>query len=266
MKAYGKKIGLLSGCALATLLLGACGGGPAPGAPGSVVNSQSPQPAKATLDSVDYKIEKQDQSVRDAHGNVLVQFTYEQVVLSGSQPEITAINRGIQQNCNTFLDPEKREEMESIANNMVKSGLLDPQKEKTWYLFNTTAAEVTENADGLFSIKLTAGWYMGGVMTQDYHGLNYNLHTGQPANLTELLGQDEGSATATLRDIVSKYLQQDPKVYCFADNLSKYTSTDKFDFYVQDGTITLVFPTYEFAPGVVGPTVIPTGLTVQPLS
>lgn len=249
---------------MAAVSLGACGGEPPPPTSASSVTSQTSEPAKSTLDSVDYKIEKQDQSIRNADGDMLVEITYDQVVLSGSQPEIAVINRDIKQNCDSFLNPKKRSELEDAANGMVKSGLLDPKKEPS-HLFNTAAAEVTENAHGLFSIKLTTGWYMGGVFNQDYHGLNYNLHTGKPATLPELLGQDESSVTATLRDIVSKFLQQDPQVYSSAHNLSKYTSTDKFGFYIKDGAITLVFPTYEFAPGAAGPTVIPTGLTVQPL-
>lgn len=268
MKKYRKKGCIFAGCALMAVLLGACGTDPqAPASPmissGNVSVMEPAEPE--SVDSVNYQMVKEDQSIRDDDGNLLVEFTYERIALSGSQPAVQAINQQIKNDCAKFLSSERRTDFETNAKNAVQGGSLNPQMENGHW-FNTAEATVTQNADGIFSIRMTTGWYMGGVFNQDYYGMNYNLHTGKSATLPELLGENEDTLTEKLREIVSTHLKADPGRFPSSENLSRYTSTDDFDFYVQDGKITLVFPTYEFGPGAAGATVIQTDLSIQPSS
>lgn len=209
---------------------------------------------------VSYEIVLRDNSIRNDNGDVLASVTYEQVVLQGSSPEIEAINELIEEDCNDFLEnssahyytPEELEETLEI--NGMDYGSL----------FNDAGATVTHNANGIFSIRISADWFMGGVYNADAYGLTYDVRTGREATIDGLLGLSEEDALATLNDVAYDYLVEYYGEALFCDPmeiLSQYSLED-YLFYVENGELVVTFYTYEFAPGAAGAATVHTGLMI----
>ena len=57
---------------------------------------------------------------------------------------------------------------------------------------NYATAKVTNNSDGILSIKMTTDWHMGGVYNTNVYGLNYNLNTGEELKLTDVFSLSAG--------------------------------------------------------------------------
>ena len=205
-----------------------------------------------------FSILENDDSIRTDRGDRLVTILYDQVILDTSQPQWAPINETIAGSYRAFREetdhlretpPETWEEM------LAQQGAL-------YGTFRCTCrAEVTNNSGGIFSIRMTRDWYMGGVFNQDYTGMTFDLTTGQQMELVQLSDLPEAEFTRQLKDIVcaelAEYvdvLHEDP-----AEVLEAYTLEDN-SFHIREGELVLTFPTYTFGPGAMGPTVIKTGL------
>ncbi len=219
-------------------------------------------PRSEPLDSVDYIIEVQDHSYRNEAGDAYVEITYARVILQGDDSVIGKINEAIEQDEQGFLTvinyvfDDSPEEWDAYLEQMY----LDVNN-----LFWTADAEVMTNSGGILSIRLSTGWFMGGVYNGDHYCLNFDLHTGQQLQLADLSDLPEEEFIRQLRDAVCADLEPE-REYLFsdpADVLANYTLED-FNYYLDNGQIVLEFPTYTFGPGAMGSTTVYTGIFVNP--
>ncbi len=212
-------------------------------------------------DSVSYQVLPQDCSYRNANGDVLVRIMYDLVVLDSVMPQSYEINALILADFENFIkgisyiyedSPEAWEEM------------LAAQALPYDSLMCTATAEVVTNGGGIFSIRYSTEWFMGGVYNADHYCLTFNLYTGQGLELAELSALDEEAFAQQLREAVCAYLEPmrnelfgDP-----AEILSQYSLED-FQYYLENGEIVLEFPTYTFGPGYLGSTTVYTGIYAE---
>ena len=205
-----------------------------------------------------YSILENDNSIRNDNGDILVKIRYDQLILDTARPEWKPINDRIAEHYRTFLaesaylSETPPEEWEAMLRDM---GALYGN------LFAVCTPEVTCNGGGIFSIRMTRDWFMGGVYNRDSWGLNFDLTTGQELPLARLSELPEAEFAQQLKTIVCQALEpnrdalfEDPAV-----TLEAYTLAD-FSFCIEKGELVLLFPTYTFGPGVLGATEVKTGL------
>lgn len=208
-----------------------------------------------------YELVREDCSLRNETGDILVESVYEKVVLQGYAPEITAINEAIQGDCNRFFAESGAKdylEPEQLENMIRDMGLAYGD------LFHNALAEVTHNQNGLLSICISTEWYLGGVFNGDYYGMTFDLKTGGQIQLSQLSDLPEEEFAVQLKQIAGDWLRKtygENLLWEPEEVLTSYTLSD-FLFYIADGELILTFPTYTFTAGAAGPAVIPTGLAV----
>lgn len=199
----------------------------------------------------EYDIQRQDESIYDGSGELLVEFYYDLVQLTGDRPEITSINQSLEADSEVFFTSNgSRSELEEMALSMPDYGPY----------FNTAEAKVVQNGDHLFSICITTGWYMGGVVNYDRYGLTYRLDTGEKLDVTDLIAQDQ-----QVLDAVMDYVKTHPEISWWDDveQIVEGSPLENLSFWIEDGQITVCYPTYTLAPGMDGAIVIPTGLPAE---
>lgn len=199
----------------------------------------------------EYRVERQDESIYDGSGELLVEFYYDLVKLTGDQQEITSINQSLEADCQVFFTLNgSRSELEEMALSMPDYGPY----------FNTAEANVVQNGDGLFSVCMTTSWYMGGVMNSDCYGLTYRLDTGEKLDVTDLVARDQ-----QVLDAVMDYINTNPQVSWWDDveQIVAESPLEDLGFWIEDGEITVCYPTYTLAPGADGAILIPTGLPAE---
>lgn len=212
-------------------------------------NQTLPDPQTAT-----YTIQREDRSYKNDRGEVLIQHWYDLVVLQGESDGIRAINQSLNDEMAGFFMSEKE---------LAESAEFPYLTPETAFL-STCEAEVTHNANGVFCIKFSTDWMMGGVYTGNYYGKTFQLKNGLPATLTELTGQDADSLEKRLKEIVWNYLTTEwkDKIDEYANNTLEEYTLEKFNFSIENGKIVLLFPTYTFSCGAVGPTIVPTDIHI----
>lgn len=230
--------------------------------PGEVAGDNREDTDEASVDrgEVAYEIVEQDNSIRNENGDILARVSYQQVVLLGDAPEYAAINALIEQDCLDYLATSgaynfTAEELE----NMIELNGLGYDS-----LYDSVYAQVVHNAGGIFSIRFSVDWFMGGVHNENYYGVTYDVRTGGAAKLNDLMQMSEEEALATLNAISRDYLVEyygDALLGDPMDKLSGYT-LDDYEYHIDNGEIVVTFVTYEFAVGAAGPMKIHTGLTV----
>lgn len=257
----------------AALLLSGCASGAGEETTASAPAAQQPTTAETVtsvptteapvfLDSAEFEIQRVDNSLRNANGDVLIEMYYDQVVLQGDASEFAAINSLIEADRDRYLASNDggffgtAEETEEV----MKSMGMDYGD-----LFSTASAEVTHNAKGLLSIRISTGWFMGGVFNADHYGLTYDLSTGGAATLESLSALSPTEFEQQLKDIAAHWLRDTYGEGLFSppeEVLAGYGLND-LPFYIENGEIILTFPTYTFTAGAAGSSVIPTGIMVE---
>lgn len=222
-------------------------------------------PASAAESSVqnqaEYSILENDHSIRNENADILVNIRYDQVILNTAEERWRSINDAVQADYRAFLaevdylndtTPQQWEEqiksMGGVYGNLLVS----------------RSAKVTRNSGGIFSIRMTREWFLGGVFGCDYYGLSFDLNTGEALALSRLSHLPEEEFAAQLKEIVCAELAEDMDVLLQdpAAVLEDYTLAD-FSFYLEERELVLTFPTYTFGPGDMGAAVIKTGLYPQ---
>ncbi len=188
--------------------------------------------------SAEFTIERNDRSVQDENGNVILKQYYDNVVLTGTDEASQKINAALALRCGDFLN-NIQESIDEVNNN--------PPAEGACYN-NYADAEVVENANGIFSIKMTSHWFTGGVSLVGIYGLNFNLNTGEFLTLPEVFTLDESEIVAYLKEQTLNYIQTHPGLIWFDDAADTVQSLTINDFnslyYIQGDTITLCYSTY----------------------
>lgn len=254
---------LLSGCGPAALPTEPAVTGPVPPSePATEIRTEpatspmatepTPAPTQPPARQADYEILRLDHSVRNEDGEVIISFYYDQAILNNGN-EFKEINRILAANAADFLNRYPVDEMTDLAKQMQ----IGPEYP---FVCNVTA-EVTHNADGIFSVKLTRDWYAGGVRNLDYDGMTFDLGSDRAVTLTELFPEEADVIITRLKTLTWVELSAmygeiaDAEMW---DKLQAYEAED-FLFYIQNGELILTFPTYSFGPGAAGAMILPTG-------
>lgn len=203
-------------------------------------------------DTVEYTTEKVDYSIYDpSSGKSKVDLYYNKVVLTGDTAEITAINEHITKDCDKYaesLDIAQYQEYAKYAGE--------------YTFMNYYDSAVTNNADGIFSIKMSQSWYMGGVFNGNHYGLTYNLHTGKLLDITDITELSNSELQSAIQTSVKNYLNEmyrDEGYWDYYETLDRYSLED-YLFYVENGELVVTFPTYTLGPGAAGAVTVNTGI------
>ena len=121
---------------------------------------------------------------------------------------------------------------------------------------------VTQNADGLLSLKYYRNWNMGGVGDGSCSGVTIDLKTGERLYLSDIRLPDGSAVTFDrMEEIARNFVVnsgmevEDTLLQQFRDQ-----SLDDLEFYVEEGQIVLCIAKYELGPGSMGAPEIPTGI------
>ncbi len=133
------------------------------------------------------------------------------------------------------------------------------------YYYDTLAGDVRYNREGLLSLCYSMDWYMGGVHNYGWHGVNFDLNTGERIGMDELLDMSAESIMELLRPVIQDYAEANGGwERSELESIGNAYTLEDLDFYVdRDGEVILCFPQYELGPGASGPMAIPTGLYAE---
>ncbi|MBQ3504390.1 MAG: DUF3298 domain-containing protein [Oscillospiraceae bacterium] len=225
---------------------------------GLIRDTQPPERMDPAVGQAGYSLLQNDNSIRNASGDILVKIQYDQVILDTAQERWQPINDRIGADYRGFL--EELAYLQDTPPAQWEQMLQDMGAVYGNFLATCTP-EVTCNGGDIFSIRMTRDWFLGGVYNRDYYGLNFDLTTGEELPLSRLSPLPEEAFLKQLKEIVSDALAdnrdalfEDPAVI-----LEDFTLAD-FSYCIEDGELVLLFPTYTFGPGVLGATEIATGL------
>ena len=216
------------------------------------------QASELQAGSVDFEYVLVDNSIRNANGDILVSREYYKVVLLGDDPACQSINELIEADCQLFLNSDigwTVEELEDVVESMYGFDAL----------FNDANATVVHNGNGYISIRVSEGWFMGGVCNYNSYGLTYDLTTGEEAGIEDIMGLTPEEALTQLRVLAAEglrnYYGEEGLLVEPETGLAEYSLED-FNFYLEGGELVLTFYTYEFACGAAGSAEIHTGIMV----
>lgn len=198
-----------------------------------------------------FEIVREDRSFLDeASKKPLIEVYYDRVQVADSVPGADLINSQISADCEAFLA-----QRDGLEDSLQFPGLSTDSP-----FFCTSAAEVTHNGGGVFCVKSSESWFMGGVGNNNLSGMTFDLGTGALLTLADLCPEKE----AQLREITLAWMDEnydEEDLFGREETLANYDFED-FPFYILNGQIILCFPTYTFAAGAAGPTIIETGLYI----
>lgn len=199
-----------------------------------------------------YKTVWQDQSVYNNEG-VILEYGYGQVVLQGSSNAQKEINRVIKADCMRHLQRLSSDDLEYY--------LEDSWATVEFPYCDTAGAMVSHNANSIFSVKMGADWYMGGVYDSWSYGMTFDLNTGRKLTLEDFFDSATGALpylkTVVFNEFVKKELGDWDDLW--EDISETMESLDEVDFYIQDGEIILCVPRVDYD---VSEYEVPTGIYV----
>ncbi len=203
-------------------------------------------------------IEVEDRSWENDNGDELLSNRYHRVVILEDSPQAERINALIEADMEDFFsyDDFPFESKEELETQLSSFGW------EYGSLHYDAVAEVTQNGDGVFSICINTPWFMGGVYNGDYYGLTFDLRTGEQVGMDRLVEMGEDELWEKLRAATLEYVYENYGEGAIGDPAEIFDtySLETLAFHVADGQIILTFPTYTFAPGAAGATVVPTGI------
>ena len=222
-----------------------------PDGPAPVDRCVGQEPVFDGVCSAAYQIISHDPSLLDSRGKLAVDLRYDQIEVLNS-PGAEKINAYF-----TALYEDFMARVPDFA-----AYTEEPMRTDYELVFeNTYLAFVPYNMDGVFSVVLKNSWYMGGVSDGASVYCTFDLKTGEPLTLSQLLpGYDHELVYVQLRSM----LEQSPTFgeAISVDRLdSDFPTLDALPFYVSaDGEIILAFNQYQIAYGAAGPIFLSTGL------
>ena len=196
----------------------------------------------------EYDIVWQDRSYRK-NGEYVLENWYDQVILRGKAEAQKKINQIIAKDCEEFLvtlDESDKRWLES---------------ERYLPYENTNHADVTHNANGLFSVRMSTGSFWGGMFHNREYGMTFDLNSGKRLELKDLLGKNEGLLPYLRTLVYINYAKE--MEYAFQNPWEKASmhmrSLDEVAFYLSNGEIVLCMP---YADSDLTMGYIPTGIYV----
>lgn len=215
--------------------------------------SPTPTPTPVPTDTASATLEREDRSIKNEAGEVLVDYYYDKLVLEETRPEYSEINRLAQEACDTFFD--------NLSEEDIDTEMASPE----YPFLNTGSGTITCNENGVLSVKLEFEWFMGGVYNVDFSGLNFDLQTGKELELTDIFSMGEDELLQYLHEQTVQYIEQNPDRGWGTSELGgkdakqiaeEYT-LDEYEFYIEGDNVCLCYPTYALGPGAMGSVVVP---------
>lgn len=183
----------------------------------------------------EYEIIKDDRSLKNADGEVAIEYYFDLVVLKGDDEATEKINNSLEAARDAFFADE--------ADMMSNLEAIYESSDAGWA--NFASAEVTYNEKGIFSVAYYFEWYMGGVSNRWSAGAVFDTETGEQLTMEKLVGMERGALEEQVRIIVVNAANENygEEFYTYSD-AAEYT-LEEFGFYVSDGKIVLTVPPYE---------------------
>ena len=210
-----------------------------------------------------YEIQTVGTPDRNEAGEIIGDCHYQKLVFTNTNKNLSKINAYIEQACNTFFANGSGKDYQDYLAEVPAERL----GELVDYPYKST--EDIENVfltDSYVSIQMKSFWYCGGVANTNYSGASYDLKTGEPFKISDLLSGSEEDILSTVKSVYWSALVDH---YTYAgmfdsarDALEKKTLSDYHFFVGEAGEIFSIADTYEFAPGAAGPYVFGSGLMV----
>ena len=152
---------------------------------------------------------------------------------------------------------------------MVRTDLMNdygPTEEYPY--FNERSAVVRTCGEDLISVTIDYEWYMGGVFDYGMYGYNLNARTGERVYLDDLLS---GSEREIKESIITALLEQYPGIEeagVMDTPMDAIRAMDLHDisFFVEDGTVNVVFSKYEITYGAAGMQIVTLPAALKPLN
>ena len=211
---------------------------------GNSSSSDTDESQAVKVDSVKYSIETQNFSqelTRDGYTLKEKQY-FDLVTVEGEGDAAKEINAGLESRLDDYK--ESLEETQGYLNDSVGE-MFDGDE-----FINTFDAEVTQNSDGLFSVRYQSEWYQGGVSNANEYGDVFSISSGHKLNLAGALDVSEEEAMSYVVRTVKKAMEEDVDFFS-PDALSVVSKidVDDIEFYLKNGEIYLCFETYLLGPG-----------------
>ena len=147
--------------------------------------------AAAEIEALDISFQREDHSVVNENGEI--ELYYDLAQIPQSYPHRMRMN--------TVLASEYLDYVNSIQ------GLEEYLAMPDAHLYYTMSGEVNYDRAGVLSLLYTMDWFMGGVSNWGWHGLTFDLDTGEKISLDELLDRDGEEIMAELRPVIMAYAQ-----------------------------------------------------------
>ncbi len=217
---------------------------------------EPPQESEETIDSVEYSIERDDRSIRDAEGNSIFDVYFDTVVIEGNSSVCNTINQQIEKVKDSFftdIDPTVKSQTEAAKEAYDRFGAFRCSAEP----------EIMTNGDGSLSIRWLTYSYFGGVGVGGALISNFDLKTGELLELEDLYSIAGTELREYLQQQCVEYVNQHPEIAWsdFGEYAAEYVidhaSLEQYPFYIQNGMVYIQFDQYELAAGAAGNISIP---------
>lgn len=202
---------------------------------------------KKFINSVKYTITRHDHSKRNNDGYTNLQLFYDEVNISDEYDSCSKINDSIKSHYNTFL----------TSNIPEAQSMYDLYSDLGGVFVDSFEASVTNNSNGIFSIRLMNPACFGGVDTNNFYCFNYDLNTGKQLELSDVFSISGNELTNYLHSCVKEYIEGRPDDFPDdalerADELLNDNTFLTSKFYVKNNSIFLCFDKYELTTGALG--------------
>ncbi len=206
--------------------------------------------APPEVESVSYTVQRKSSNIYSSSDDELRhEQYYDLVVLLGDSDEESAINSLI------WSDYQDRKDQFYDKCDLCASGNQPHIK-----FICTFSGQVTNNSNGVFSVKHQLDWYAGGVYNVGNYGMVFDLNTGKELSLSELTGLN----LTGVRDLVWRNIQYyQGGLYGDAYSVLSGFGWDDYEYYVEDNQVVIVFSEYQLTYGAGKPPTVYTGIFVD---
>lgn len=202
-----------------------------------------------SLTESDVQITRQDLSIKNDDGTILINIYYDLVQLPDTNDSFRAINAGFQEEFNSFksiLDEIREYGYDTAAESSYQ------QRSTDWHPYEDTyTASVSYCSDGLLSVTYDTTWNMGGVGNGDRYGLVYNYINGEKYTLEAL--EKNLPPNGNLKEYVDSkviwYLEDNKERTDDAVRYMGECTLSDYDICIEDKQIILLTHNYGIARG-----------------
>ncbi len=208
-------------------------------------DQESAEPEAVTeYETINYQITREDSSVKDASGNILIENYYDLVQVDADTEAEKTISDFLQEDYQDYLDTRAWNDIGTLPDDW------DPP-------VSTVETTVTNNAEGIFSVVFYQWLYDGNAGGEELYGLTFSMETGEKLSIRDLTDLSDDELLTAILDAVQAYADennineyelfgkeiiQDLTIDSMYNGRPDYQSgKDKYGFAVEDGKLLLLF-------------------------